>query len=272
MKTWMKTLALSGVVVLGTAACDGGITDGNKVDEDLLRAEVALVTADGVFQDLDLIQDPGLQSLGFQGIGLTASPGQNGQCQPLGTGGGFQCSSMNRDGFTFDRTASFFDVAGNPMDAFVRGETDKIHLVVDAYGSRENTFWSASIERHRDFTLEGLTTSLHTAKGTRTELVNRSRDPLEGETRTYSMSGSSIITDVVHRLPRSEYPYPLSGSIAREVHVVVMEGDEVLGQRDMTAFVIFNGTQFATMTVNGETFQIDLAQRHVQGRFGGRGG
>ncbi|MFC1574512.1 hypothetical protein ACFL3Z_00340 [Gemmatimonadota bacterium] len=271
MKTRIRTLSFLGLVALATAACNEGITDGNRIDEARLRAEVALVSADGVLQDLDLFRDPGLQSLGFGGGGL-ATPGQGGQCQSMGIGGGFQCSPMTRDGFTFERTVTFYDADGNLMDAFDPSKTDKIHMVVDATGSRERASWSATMDRHREFTLEGLLGSLHTANGTRTEHVYRSRDPQEGESRSFDMTGSSVITDVVHQVPRSENPYPLSGTVTREVHVVVMEGDEVLGERDLSAVITFDGTRYATMTVNGETFQIDLDQRRVMGRIWGRGG
>ena len=82
------------------------------------------------------------------------------------------------------------------------------------------------------------------------------------------MNGSATVAGLVHGVPRSEYPYPLEGTITRQVHVVVTENGELKGERDVTAVITFNGTQFATLTVDGETFQIDLSKRRVMGRFG----
>lgn len=182
---------------------------------------MALVSADGVFQDLSLIRDPGLAGMGFGGVGLLGSPESgNGPCSGMG-GGVFQCQPMQRDGFTIEREVTFYDLNGVVMDAFERGVTDRMVLVIDASGSRERGFWNASIVRHRDMTLNGLTTDLHTTSGTATEEVSRSRNPAEGSARSYDMTGSKVIQDLVHAVPRAENPYPLSGTITRQVHLVV---------------------------------------------------
>ncbi len=272
MTRWMKVLALSGLVLATTTGCDEGTTGPEAMDAEALRAEVALVTADGVLQDLSLIQSPGLFGLGFGGAGALGAPGQGqgGPCHAMG-GGAFQCPAMVRDGFTVERTVTFHDVNGGVMDGFERGVTDKVHLVMDASGTIERAFWSAAIVRHRDMTIEGLTTDLHTANGTKTEEVHRSRNPADGSSRSFDMTGSSTIENVVHAVPRSENPYPLSGTITRQVHVVVKEDGEIIGERDVTVVITFDGTQFATMTVDGETFRIDLAARQVNGRRGKNG-
>ncbi len=47
-KTW--TLALAAVALLGTAACEDAVTDGNALDEEALLIDAAMVAADGMFQ------------------------------------------------------------------------------------------------------------------------------------------------------------------------------------------------------------------------------
>ena len=44
--------------------------------------------------------------------------------------------------------------------------------------------------------------------------------------------------------PATIYPYPLSGTVTRDVTVVIV-----------------NGTQFATLSVDGESFEVDLSPR-----------
>ena len=51
MKKWIKTLAIGCIVALGAAACDDAGTEPDPIDDAALRANVALVAADGVFQD-----------------------------------------------------------------------------------------------------------------------------------------------------------------------------------------------------------------------------
>ena len=54
--------------------------------------------------------------------------------------------------------------------------------------------------------------------------------------------------------------------------IVVTENGEVIGERDVTSIITFDGTQFATVTVGEDSWQIDLAQRGLKNRFGRKGG
>jgi hypothetical protein len=76
------------------------------------------------------------------------------------------------------------------------------------------------------------------------------------------MTGASTIVDVVVPHPRTADSWP-EGTIEREVHVVVLVDGEVFREVDRTVVVVFDGTQYALMTVNGETFTIDLAERRI---------
>ena len=89
---------------------------------------------------------------------------------------------------------------------------------------------------------------------------------------TFDMVVDIAWNDVVHIQPREEHPYPESGTISRDIYVEVTRDGEVVGGRDVTAVVTFNGTQYVTMDVDGEQFEIDLAEREVTRRWGGMGG
>lgn len=280
MKRWTKGLTLLAGLALASAACEDGITDNQAVDDASLQAEVALVAADAMFRDLSLMQNPGIGQLGFPGAGLasSATPPQaaatSGACQSKGPGQGFQCSTMVQKEFSITREVTFLDENGGIQDAYDPLETATIELLMNASGTVERPFWSASIQRERDLTITGLAgeETEHTVNGTAAGQVFRSHDPQEGETRTRDMTTTAEIEDVVHAVPRRENPYPLSGSITRTVHVIVKEGEEVLRERDVTTVITFNGTQFVTLLVDGEEYSIDLSQREVKGRFHKKGG
>ena len=109
--------------------------------------------------------------------------------------------------------------------------------------------------------LEGEETA-RTANGTGSSAVSRSRHSDQNGDRSYDMTGTTVISDVVHTVPRKENPYPLSGTITRDVIVLIVNGRNGDETRTRHVVITFNGTQFATMTVNGESFEVDLSTRH----------
>ena len=64
----------------------------------------------------------------------------------------------------------------------------------------------------------------------------------------------------MYGVPRSENPWPLSGTIIHHALITFTRPD---GERtrERTATITFNGTQFVIVNVNGEDFEIDLADR-----------
>jgi len=274
MQKWMRTLVVGSLVAVGATACDDAGTAPNAIDDQLVIAEAALVAADGLFQDLSLAQDPGLSSIGFGGMGSgpVLVGGMGGQCQHLGGGATFQCPNLVRDGFTFTRVLTFFDGEGNEQpEGFEAGTTDQIHMVVDAEGTRERAFWTATMARSRDMWLTELLTDAHHLNGEGHSTIDRSGNPQDGGEMTFDMSVDVEWDDVVHLQPREDHPYPESGTVTRDIFVEVTRDGEVIGGRDVTTVVTFNGTQYVTMIVDGEEIEIDLAAREVKGRWGGRG-
>ena len=271
MKKRMGTFGLMSLLALGATACQDTGTEPNALDMALVRAEAALVAADGMFQDLSLAQDPGFGATGFFGTadGPAMGSGMGGQCQRLGSGSAFQCPDMIRDGFTFTREVTFFTAGGEPQpEGFDPPTTDAIHLVVNAEGTRERTFWTASMTRSRDMWLTELLSDAHVLNGEGHEVVARSGNPLDGAERTFDMTVDVAWDEVVHLQPREEHPYPESGTITRDIFVEVARDGEVVGGRDVTAIITFNGTQYVVLDVDGEKFEIDLALREVKGRWG----
>ena len=252
MKNWIRTLTLGSIVALGAAACDDTGTVPDLIDEEALRADVALVAADGLFNDLAVMLDPFTLSLAGSGPEFSPTDGSG--------------------RYSFTRNVTFFE-DDVPKDSYDPLLTDSIRVQWAFEREAEHTFWSADIDRSRDMMVTGLEgeETQRTWNGEAEADILRSRHKDE-VTRTYDMKMKATHTDVVKGVPRIDNPWPLSGTITRHVQVTVMEGDEVLGERDVTATVTFNGTQFVGMNVGGEEFEIDLSQRGVNGRMGNRGG
>jgi hypothetical protein len=241
------------MVALGAVACDDAGTAPDLVDEAALRADVALVAADGVFEDLSVMLAPVALSQAGTGPDLVSYGGQG--------------------SYTFSKEVTFFAEDGTVQDNYDTLLTASINVIWAFERTSEHSFWSAEIERNRDMTITGLLgeETVRTWNGDADADVYRSRHKDEA-TRTYDMEMEATHSDVVRGVPRADNPWPLSGTITRHVHVIVMEGDEVIGERDVTATVTFTGTQFVTMNVDGDEFEIDLAERGVKKKMMRKGG
>ena len=228
-----NTIVWASTVSLVLVAC----SDATEPDEfiDQLNFDVAMVAADGLLDDLSTIN----QWFSF-GFGASLAPQ-----------------------ITRSRVVEYFDGAGNLQEAYDELTTASMHIVSEMSGEFTRENWSATIVRTRDIIvtgLEGEETS-RTANGSGTGEVTRSRHLDDGGTRSYDMSGTSTIQDVVHGVPREDNPWPLSGTITREMTVKIVNGPDGDQTVERTAIVTFNGTQFVTMTVNGESFEVDLSAR-----------
>jgi len=163
-----------------------------------------------------------------------------------------------------DVTVAYYDADGNAQSAY--DELTTAMIVRSASWSRSFTrgdVHTATMEGSREQTVTGLEgeEDTRTVNGAGTTHVSRSRYSDENGTRSYEMTSASTWTDVVHGVPRDEYPYPLSGSITRSVEVVIVNGPNGDATRSRTVVIEFDGTRYATMTVDGETFEIDLGAR-----------
>jgi hypothetical protein len=253
MRMRMRHISMMAVLALGAAACEDGSTNTNSFDDAALRADVALVAADAMFQDLAHMESATVWA---------------------GTGFAPEASGIEIQGErSFSRTVTFFNAGGEEQSSYDPLTTAKIHIVSSLTREVNHTFWSADIERHRDMNVTGLEgeETQRTWNGTGTGDVERSRYPEGGPERTYDMTSSAVINQVVRGIPRSENPYPLSGTITRTVHAVITV-DGVEEVRDIVAVIEFDGDNTATMTVDGDTWEINLDEKGVMHRFQRRNG
>lgn len=204
---------------------------------DLFNADVAVVAADGAMDGLRLMNDP----------------------------------NMHRGGGPFDRTrtVTWYDENDVPQDAYDPDETAWMEIKVDVVGEASRQFWTANVERHSVMVVSNLLgeETYREFNGGGTEKVLRSHHSDEFGTRTYDITGEFSYDGVKAPVPGSEVPWPLEGTITRHMVVVITNGPNGDETRERTVIVTFNGTQFATISVNGETSELDLATR--EGRFFG---
>lgn len=250
---------LAGAAACAVAACSSDPSA--PADAASVNANVAAFTAEAVGQDIQFMHGP----RGFWGFALRGGPGA------------FECDSFTGDHVTVERTCTFADSDGVAQSAYDSLATASATLHVSASGSFDRGEWgSSSFSRERDLTVTGLAgaETQRTWNGNGSGTMSASRVNDDGDTVRVEMTSSGSVTDLVIPVPRTDTSWPLGGTIAFTVTAAFTGGahDGQSFTRDVT--VTFDGTQYATVTVNGETFTVDLARRRCTGggdHHGGRG-
>ena len=263
-------LYVAGLFVAAAACSSADTTSSSIASDATITADVAAAAADGAAEDVDMYigMDGSVSSSfasGFSGQSFFANP--PGDWRPGLTGctfagGAFTCPSTNHNGLAVVRTIVFLDAAGATELTFDALLTASIHVVADVSGDRTHGPWSATVARHRDFTISGLagTETSRTVNGTGSETVSSSRVAGSSETRSYTLTGSSTATNVVMPVRSSDggNTWPTSGTVTRTFTVTVTSGPNIGKTTTRTVTITFNGTSTPTGTVNGTPFTIDL--------------
>jgi hypothetical protein len=230
---------VTGMILVATlAGCAEGSTAPDSVDE-LTSAAVAALAADAALEDLATMDEVVL------GPGGALAP-------PPGAGN-----------FERERTVTFYDASGAQQDAHDPLTTASIRFVLSLEGEVSREGFSASIERHRDIRVTGLLgeEETRTWNGEGDSRWERVRVNDDGE-HSYVAEGTLVIDDVVRAVDRAAHPWPLSGTITRTVEITITNGPNGDETRERTVVITFDGTQFATLTIDGEPANdVDLATR-----------
>lgn len=245
------TIALPVAFLVG---CGDAINDTNDAEDAVVTADVAAAMAETTGDDVGLMTTQ---------VDEATKPGL-GQGNCTRTGFQFRCPGRRFDDLMISRDVTFFDENGDPQDAYDDQTTASINIVSTLEGSRDRGQVSVVVTRNRDMTVGGMsgTETQRVWNGSGSSSDNRVRRTDGGDDRTYDMSASTVIDEVVVPVPRTD-GWPLSGTITREVTVEVVLGLEDTRTRHRTVVITFNGTQFVPMTVNGVEFTLDLATRTV---------
>ena len=249
---YLSTHGLAVLSVIALAACsdtfgpDGTDSPTDSRLESLVTLDVVMVTADALIEDLAEL---------WLDIGVSLE--------------GSSAEVKHQSSHVRTVTMTFYDAEGNEQEAYDKVATASVHKVRESSGERSRAnssgtkSWSSTTSRTRDRTITGLEgdETTRTANGTGSSTVSKSRHSDVNGDRSYGMTSTSITTDVVHTVPRKESPYPLSGTITRDVTVVIVNGRNGDETRTRHVVITFDGTQFAHITVNGESFEVDLSAR-----------
>lgn len=247
---------------VGLAGCEQG-SGPNAADR--LGFDAAVVAADGAKEDLEMMHGP---KLGGPGGVFPQLLGGRPECPK--TQDIFLCDPIERDGISYTRTITYRDADGKPQDGYDEAFTASIEYEITISGDKERTGWSASMTRNLNLIVTGLLAGTGTVEwdGSGWSEVARSRHFDDGTERSYAMSSTSQIVDVVMPYPREEDSWPLSGSVTRSMSVTRGSGETV--QKEVT--IEFDGTSVVTVTVDGETFTADLSERNFGPRHMKEGG
>ena len=253
----VNTRRLSGLglaaAFLLVAACSDSLNDPlTSAEEAALNFDVAAYAGDATVDDIAMMTDEADQVLPVGPFFLEHGPGHG-----------------RLSDYEVSRSVTFYDGDDPPgeMLAYDPLLTASINMVFEMSGSRaretDRGTLTHTISRMRDMTVSGLlgTETERTWNGTGSSAKNSSIVSDATGDRSYSFSASSIITNVVIPVPRGS-GWPLSGTIERTVTAEWVVGDEVR-ERMRTVLVEFNGTHLVPITVNGETFTLNLETREI---------
>lgn len=241
---WKMTAGAALTVALALGGCDDAT--GPEELPTGFTEDVATMVAEATIDDVEAMRLSGSRF----GVAAEVGPAAGGDMAP-------------GDRLTREWSRSFFDASGAEMDGYDPLVTESIVTRASVMGELSRPRWSASLDRERETTVSGLEgeESERVWNGTAQDRVQRTRFSDARGDRSYSSTGQRTIENVVVGLPRSDFPWPLSGTITHRLKVTIVDGPNGDVTRERTVVVTFDGSQIVTVTVNGETFEVDLADR-----------
>jgi hypothetical protein len=175
----------------------------------------------------------------------------------------FSCAAISAGGLTLTRDYALFDASGAAQSAYDAATTASANFHVSVTGVHTAVAGQDTVDRTRSFTVSGLAgaETSRTWNGTGARNDGGYRNGADA-TRTYHTNDALTVSNVIVNLPRSSNPWPVSGTITRQISgtaSVVKNGITKSFSVDRTVTITFDGTQNATVTVNGNTYTLDLS-------------
>ena len=185
-----------------------------------------------------------------------------GGCTYASATGRFTCPDIVKNGLTLHRSAAFFDASGAAMSRYNDTTTASANFQVSVEGVHPTLLGADTISRTRSMTATGLlgheTSRTWNGTGNRTDggYANDTE-----RTRTYHTTDATTFTNVVVNLPRSANPWPMSGTVTRQIAgtgTVVKNGVTRTFTVSKIVTITFNGTRLVPMSIGGVAFTLDL--------------
>jgi hypothetical protein len=185
---------------------------------------------------------------GCNGVGFPIRIPPTGCPYDAGTGW-FVCSETGPGGVTRTRQYQFRDAGGTAQAAFDDTLTATVEIQSSVTGTTRRHGHTRTVDDHRDLTVTGLAGVETTRTWNGTGSSSHS-DSSGAGLRT--VQSNTTVADVIIPAPFRRDSWPLSGTIT--THLVTSGGV------DVTSVLTFNGTRYASLTVNGVTSTVDLAR------------
>ncbi len=230
-RTRTGLIALTAVGAIAVVGCAGDDPTGPAAVDQMIDADLAMVAADGTIEDVQALRDA--QHGGFFMEGRSGS-----------------------------RTVQYFDAAGVEQAVYDDLTTDSIYMTMEMSREIARDGWSASVSALARCRSPVSKASKRPVRSTDSapSRVTRSRHSEEGSFREREMNGTRTMENVVHAVPFEDNPWPLSGTITREMTVRITT-EQGVRTHTRTVVITFNGTQYPEMTIDGELYEVDLAAR-----------
>lgn len=185
-----------------------------------------------------------------------------GACVYSSATGRFTCPDVVKNGLTLSRSAGFTDAGGAPMSHYNDTTTAAANFMITVSGVHQRLLGADTISRTRNMTATGLlgheTSRTWNGSGTRSD-GGYTQDT--AKVRTYHTTDTVTFANIVVNLPRSQNPYPISGTVTRQISG---SGSVVAGTTTRTftvkktVIITFNGTRYVPMMVGSVAFTLDL--------------
>jgi hypothetical protein len=249
------------------AACSDATVPPESVADEVITTDLALAAGDAIATDVAFLVAAELDGMR---IGTPVGPPPNGDRPPLncslGTDGRHTCVGQTPNGLSITRTFGFYDANGVIHTEFDEVSTASINFTLSVSGTISRDGHTATISRQRNQTLSGLAgaESQRTWDGVGTGSHNGSGSGPRGS-RSHAMTSNDTTSGVTFAVPRSENPWPLSGSIVHNMTSTVTVDGARTGSRTINrrAKVTFNGTSIVPLEIGNRTCTLDLQARSV---------
>jgi len=260
------------------AACSSDSTSPIQITTDDMNQAAVISASDATTEDVaiftasDMTMSGGaVQSLSGNGLMLSRTPVSapsyswtfGDGCTYSADTGRFTCPAITSGGLTLNRDYAFYDANSAAQSAYDASLTASANFHVSVTGTHTVDNGQDVVNRDRSLTVSGLAgaETSRTWNGTGTRADNGYRTVGDVK-RSYSVNDNVTISNVVVSLPRSSNPWPISGTITRQI-----SGTATVTKTDVsktfsvtrTVTITFNGTQYATVSVGGNTYTLDLS-------------
>jgi len=248
----LRLSAAAGLVLF--AACSKDATSPSLIDQSTLTTDVASSAGDAIATDVN---------------GMTLAETSGGLTAPVA----LAPASVTGDSLTWSFTRTCFDSTG----AGTACGTRAVRVIATHWtftGFRDDTaengavFTGAVTRSAYDTLTRNYTGSTEVSRTHDGSSAGSDTSSFVGPnvTRTYDEAGTDSIDAVVFNVPRSQFPYPASGMIVRNVVAQATFTNATRTQStniDKRVEVDFNGTIVATLKIDGKTCDLNLLTHRV---------